>query len=151
MRQSDRAVVAGIFLSAAVDTNSGAGERSTHPHQSSSIHSSLGILLLIRHPISTMQPPSNGKPSESSSISAAPQINGFAQMSSSPAQPAQGHGQGQVQGQAGQGGGLGTMAEQQKRAHLYVGNLSPRVNEQSEFFWMWWMWMMKRRGVLVRW
>lgn len=24
------------------------------------------------------------------------------------------------------------MAEQQKRAHLYVGNLSPRVNEQSE-------------------
>lgn len=32
----------------------------------------------------------------------------------------------------GAGGGQGTMAEQQRRAHLYVGNLSPRVTEQSE-------------------
>lgn len=32
----------------------------------------------------------------------------------------------------GGGGGQGTMAEQQRRAHLYVGNLSPRVTEQSK-------------------
>lgn len=122
------------FLSAAGMANSGAARASTGLESSLQVRSLQCGTSSLHPPIHpsphttprrAMPPPSTGTsidPSSGATISAPPQINGFAMMSSSstkgtPSQP------GAVQG---------TMAEQQKRAHLYVGNLSPRVNEQSE-------------------